>query len=62
MTQTILHPTEKTLGEYIKANYPTYKTVYGYASLDMDITHGLELEVSEIRQYGSLKSTCVTLN
>lgn len=45
MTQTVLHPTEKTLGEFIKANYPDFTIDNGdYIALDTDITHGLEFE------------------
>lgn len=45
MLETVLHPTEKTLGEFIRVNYPDYKVDLEGISLETDITHGLEFEL-----------------
>lgn len=47
MTNQIDKPTEKTLGEFLKINYPEFEIVDGDAPLDMDISHGLEIEYNK---------------
>lgn len=39
-----IYPTEKTLGEFIKNHYEGFKQWGGSAPMDMDITHGIEVE------------------
>lgn len=45
-------PKYKTLGELIEAEYPGFTVNYGAAPLDMDITHGYEIEYNDNRKFG----------
>lgn len=51
---TVKYNTEeyKTLGELVSANYADYEVLYGSAPLDSDLTHGVEIEVSDNRKFG----------
>ena len=42
----------KTLGEVISKDYADYEITFGSAPMDMDVTHGMEIEVSDNRKYG----------
>lgn len=42
----------QTLGEFISKNYAEFKQVFGSASLDTDITHGVEVETHDNSKYG----------
>lgn len=44
MKDNILKPSERTLGEFLKKHYPDFSIVFGEASLEMDISNGLEVE------------------
>ena len=54
MTQRILNPEEKTLGEFIQKHYPGFRIWGGTAPMDMDISHGIEVEYwdNRKRNYG----------
>ncbi len=52
MVEQIRNPMEKTLGEFINNNYPGFTKRYGEAPLDMDITHGIEVQYNDDRKYG----------
>lgn len=52
MIERISNPIEKTLGEFIAANYPDFKIRNGSAALDMDISHGIEVEVHDNSKFG----------
>lgn len=51
MTRRIV-PKCKTLGEVISKYYADYEITFGDASMDMDVTHGMEIEVSDSRKFG----------
>lgn len=44
MANYIYNPVEKTLGEFLKNNYPDFVAYGGNAPLDTDISHGIEVE------------------
>ena len=41
------HPNWKTLGDLINERYSDFETIGGAATMDMDITHGVEIETFE---------------
>lgn len=53
MTQYITQNIDcTTLGELINKHYPDYKIVYGSAPMDMDLTHGVEIETNDNSKHG----------
>ena len=46
MIENIYKPAEATLGEFLSNRYPNYEVRSGNAPLDMDISHGIELEIN----------------
>ena len=46
------HKNVRTLGELIKERYPDYRIQGGSASMDMDITHGVEIDTMDNSKYG----------
>lgn len=51
MTTYINNPTEKTLGEFIANHYDGFTVRHGDAPLDMDISHGIEVEYADNRAH-----------
>lgn len=43
---------EKTLGELIANRYADFDIIGGTASMDMDITNGVEIETADNTEYG----------
>ena len=43
---------EKTLGELIANRYADFNIIGGTASMDMDITNGVEIETADNTEYG----------
>lgn len=43
---------EKTLGELIANRYTDFNIIGGTASMDMDITNGVEIETADNTEYG----------
>lgn len=43
---------EKTLGELIANRYADFNIIGGKASMDMDITHGVEIKIADNTEYG----------
>lgn len=43
---------EKTLGELIKNRFPNFIIWGGDAPMNMDITHGIEIDYHDNRKYG----------
>ena len=52
MISRITSPVEETLGEFIAAHYPGFQITYGSAPMDMDITHGIEVEYFDTTEHG----------
>lgn len=46
------NPSEKTLGEFIQKHYPDFTIWAGKAPMDMDISHGIEIEYADNRDNG----------
>lgn len=42
----------KTLGEFISLHYPDYSIRHGDAPMDMDISHGIEVQTYDNSEYG----------
>jgi len=47
-----ISPKEKTLGELIANRYADFSIWGGSASMDMDITNGVEIETADNSKYG----------
>ena len=45
-------PSEKTLGEFIANRYADFDIYGGTASMNMDITNGVEIETADNTKYG----------
>lgn len=41
-----------TLGELIQKHYPDFMIIGGSAPMDMDVTHGVDIETSDNSKYG----------
>lgn len=52
MISRITATAEKTLGEFIATHYPDFKIRNGLAPMDMDISHGIEVEFTDNSKYG----------
>lgn len=42
----------KTLGELIAKNYADFSIRYGDAPMDMDVSHGVEIQTADNTEYG----------
>ena len=52
MTMMMKETSCRTLGELVSKNYPGFEVFGGSAPDDMDITHGVEIKVSDNSKYG----------
>lgn len=52
MTEMMRETGCRTLGELVNKNYPDFKVVGGSAPMDMDVTHGAEIEISDNSKQG----------
>lgn len=52
MTYCVRETNCKTLGEFIDKNYAGFAVKGGYAPMDMDVTHGVEIEAADNSKYG----------
>lgn len=52
MTEYIENIPEKTLSELIRNRYPDFKICFGSASMDMDTSHGVEINTADATEFG----------
>ena len=52
MTEHVWNPTERTLGDFIANRFPDFEIEGGSASMDMDISNGIEFNYFDNRKHG----------